>query len=164
VVFSQLGTPIHIQLPKYSNRFTLNPIVSVTVFPVVPNIRYLGVVLDGKLLCREHVCYIQQKCFKIINFLRDPHPSVMLVLYKGLIRSVLEDGCIAFDRMAGTHTHMLKLERLQYRCLRIALGLMQSTYVQTLEVIGGVPPLRMRFSMLNQGYLISAFSSAGHPL
>jgi hypothetical protein len=34
-------------------------------------------------------------------------------------------------------------------------GLMQSTHVQTLEVIGGVPPLRMRFSMLSHDYLIS---------
>jgi hypothetical protein len=91
------------------------------------------------------------------------HPDVMLILYKGLIRSVLEYGCVAFDRMAGTH--ILILERVQYRCLRIALGLMQSTHVQTLEVIGGVPPpLRMRFSMLNHRYLISAFSTAGHPL
>jgi hypothetical protein len=38
------------------------------------------------------------------------HPDVMLILYKCLICSVLEYGCIAFDRMAGTH--MLKLERV----------------------------------------------------
>jgi hypothetical protein len=37
--------------------------------------------------------------------------------------SVLEYDCIAFDRMAAMH--MLKLERIQYRCLRITLGLMQ---------------------------------------
>jgi hypothetical protein len=41
---------------------------------------------------------------------------------------------------------------------------MQSTHVQTFEVIGGVPPLRMRFSMLNHGYLIWAFSTARQPL
>jgi hypothetical protein len=52
---------------------------------------------------------------------------------------------------------MLKLEIVQHRCLRIALGLLQSTHVQTLEVIGGVPPFRMRISVLNHGYLISAF-------
>jgi hypothetical protein len=46
--------------------------------------------------------------------------DVMLILYKGLICSVLEYGCIACDRIAGTH--MLKLERFQYHCLRIALG------------------------------------------
>jgi hypothetical protein len=59
---------------------------------------------------------------------------------------------------------MLKLEKVQYRCLKINLGSMQSTHVQMLEVIGGVPPLRMRLSMLNHGYLISAFATAGHSL
>jgi hypothetical protein len=33
-----------------------------------------------------------------------------------------------------------------------------------LEVIGGVQPLRLRFSMLNHKYLISAFLDGGHPL
>jgi hypothetical protein len=61
----------------------------------------------------------------------------------------LEYGCIAFDRMAATNM----LERIQYRCLRIVLGLIQSTHVQTL-----------RFSMLNHKYLISVFSTGGHPL
>jgi hypothetical protein len=122
--------------------------------PVVPNFRYLGVVFDGKLLWGAHE----------LTFC-DPwgaHSDVMLILHKGLIRSVLEYGYIAFARMADTH--MLKLERIQYCCLRIALGLMQSTHCQTLEVIVGMLPLRMRFSMLNHGYLISAFSTAGHPL
>jgi hypothetical protein len=64
----------------------------------------------------------------------------------------------------GAATHMLKLEWMQYRCLRIALGLTQSTHVQTLEVIVGEPPLRLRFSMLNHRNLISAFSTGGHPL
>jgi hypothetical protein len=59
---------------------------------------------------------------------------------------------------------MLKLERIQYRCLWIALGLMQSTHVQTLEVIDGLPPLKLRFSMLNHKCLISTFSTGGYPL
>jgi hypothetical protein len=59
------------------------------------------------------------------------HPDVMSILYKGLIRFILEYGCTAFDRM--TATNMLKLERIQYRCLRIALELMQCTHVQILE-------------------------------
>jgi hypothetical protein len=80
----------------------------------------------------------------------------------GLIRSVLEYGCIALDPVTGTH--MLKLEGVQYCCLKIAIGLIQSTHVQAFEVIGGVPPLRMRISMLNHEYLISAFFTAGHPL
>jgi hypothetical protein len=90
------------------------------------------------------------------------HPDIMLMLYKGLVRSILEYGCLAFDRMADNY--MLKLERIQYRCLRIALGLMQSTHVQTVEIIAGVEPLRLRYSMLNQKYLTKVVSSAIHPL
>jgi hypothetical protein len=54
---------------------------------------------------------------------------------------LLEYGCLAFNRMA--EVHMIKLERIQYRCLRIALGLMLSTHVQAVEVIAGVEPLRL---------------------
>jgi hypothetical protein len=71
------------------------------------------------------------------------HPDVMIILYKGLIRSILEYGCIVFDRLADKH--MLKLERIQYRCLRVAAGLMQSTHLQTMEVLAGVEPLRLRY-------------------
>jgi hypothetical protein len=61
------------------------------------------------------------------------HSDVILILYRELTRAILDYGCIAFNRMADTH--ILKLERIQYRCLRIALGLMQSTHIQTLEFI-----------------------------
>jgi hypothetical protein len=90
------------------------------------------------------------------------YSDVILILYRRLIRSVLRYDCIAFARMAATY--MLKLERIQYRTLRIALGLMQSTHVQTLEDIGGVPPLRLRFPMLNYKYFTAVFSTGGHPL
>jgi hypothetical protein len=61
---------------------------------------------------------------------------------------------------------MIKLERIQYRCLRIALGLMQSTHVhvQAVEVIAGVEPLRLRYSMMNQRYLTKVFTTSSHPL
>jgi hypothetical protein len=53
--------------------------------------------------------------------------DLMLILNKGLIRSILEYGYIALDWMA--FTLILELERVQYGCLMIALGLMQSTHV-----------------------------------
>jgi ribonuclease HI len=131
--------------------------------------RYLGVVFDRKLLWNAHIKYILQKCSTRINFLRSmagvswgSHPDIMIILYKGLVRSVLEYGCITFDRAADTH--LLKLERVQYRCLRIALGLMQSTHVQTVEVIASVEPLRLRFSMLNQRFLTKTLAKINHPL
>jgi hypothetical protein len=68
-----------------------------------------------------------------------------------LSRSVLEYGCITLDRAADCH--MLKFEHIQYRCLSIALWLVQSTHAQAVYVIAAVEPLRLRFSMLNQRYM-----------
>jgi hypothetical protein len=90
------------------------------------------------------------------------HPDRALIVYKGLLRSVLEYGCITFDRAADCH--MLKHERIQYRCLRTALGLMQSTHVQAVEVIAAVELLKIRFSMLNQKYGTNAVAKPTHHL
>jgi hypothetical protein len=88
--------------------------------PVVPKFRYLGVVFEDKLIWSAHgVHYIQQKCRKRIEFFAI-YGKVVLgsrtgcdvedvdFVQRGLIRSVLEYGCIAFNRMASMH--MLKLD------------------------------------------------------
>jgi len=90
------------------------------------------------------------------------HPTNMLLLYKGLVRSVIEYGCICFSEMAATH--FKKLERVQWRGMRICLGLMKSTHTDSIEVLSGVPPLDLRFPFLNFKYLIYAFSNKDHPI
>jgi hypothetical protein len=60
-------------------------------------------------------------------------------------------------------THMLGLERVQYRALRIALGLIGSTPNNSLGVLSGIP-LAERFAYLNFRYLVAAFCRLGHPL
>jgi hypothetical protein len=50
-------------------------------------------------------------------------------------------------------THMLGLERVQYRALRIALGMMGCTPNNCLEI----------FEYLNFRYLVAAFCRLGHP-
>jgi hypothetical protein len=69
------------------------------LMPVAENFSYLGIVFDPKLLWKGHVKYVQQKCQKRINLLRcmggvswGTHSGIMLILYQGLIRSVLEYG------------------------------------------------------------------------
>jgi hypothetical protein len=59
---------------------------------------------------------------------------------------------------------MLGLERVQYRSLRIALGLMRSTQNNCLGVLGGIPSFAERFAYLNFRYLVAAFYRLGHPL
>jgi hypothetical protein len=104
-----------------------------------------------------------------LNFMRSiagtwwgAHPRCMLLLYKGLVGSILDYASVCYSGMA--RTHFLKLERLQYRGLRIALGLMRSTPNDSLGVLSGVSPLAERCLYLNYRYLVTVFHKHGHPL
>jgi hypothetical protein len=91
------------------------------------------------------------------------HPRCMLLLYKGLMMgSILDYVSVCYSGMA--RTHFLKLERLQYRGLRIALGLIQSTPNNSLGVLSGVSALAERCMYLNYRYLVTVFHKHGHPL
>jgi hypothetical protein len=83
------------------------------------------------------------------------HPSCLILLYKGLIGSVLEYGSVCFTNVA--RTHMLGLERFQYRVLRIVLGLMGSSPKNCLDDLRGILPLAERFAYLNFRDLVAAF-------
>jgi hypothetical protein len=61
-------------------------------------------------------------------------------------------------------THKLLLERIQYRALRISMGLMGSTPNNSLAVLSGIPPLQHRLFYLNYRYLANTFQENGHSL
>jgi hypothetical protein len=59
---------------------------------------------------------------------------------------------------------MLQLERVQYRGIKIAVGLMCSTPNNSLGVLSGIAPLAERFVYLNIRYLEAVFCRLDHPL
>jgi hypothetical protein len=78
--------------------------------PISKEFRYLGVVFDRGLTWNAHTRYVLKRCKTRINFMKSiagtawgSHPDNMLILYKGLVRSVLEYGCVCFSEMAVTH-------------------------------------------------------------
>jgi hypothetical protein len=77
------------------------------------------------------------------------------------VGSILDYASVCYSEMA--RTHFLKLERLQYRGLRIVLGLMQSTPNNSLGVLNGVSPLVEKCMYLNYRYLVTVFNKQGHP-
>jgi hypothetical protein len=71
----------------------------------------------------------------------------------------LEYGCVYFTDMA--ETHLSKLERVQWRGLRVIFSVMQSTHTDTVEALSGVPPLDLSFSYLNQKILVCFYARSG---
>jgi hypothetical protein len=63
----------------------------------------------------------------------------LILLYEGLIGSVLEFGSVCFTNMAKTH--IMGLERVQSRALRVVLALLGSTPNNCIGVLSGIPPM-----------------------
>jgi hypothetical protein len=131
------------------------------VLPQTSCFKYLGIFFDAGLRWNCHAKYVRRRCLQSVNLLKSvagvswgAHPSNLIQLYRGLIGSVLEYGSVCFPNMA--RTHMLGLERVQYRALRIALGLMGSTSNNCLGDLSGIPPLAERFAYLSFRYLVAA--------
>ena len=59
---------------------------------------------------------------------------------------------------------MVKLERIQWKCIRIALGAFPSTPTNALEVIANIPPLKERLCLAAKGYANQLLSFNSHPL
>jgi hypothetical protein len=86
---------------------------------------------------------------------------VFATFYRELIASVLEYDSVCFT--GRVRAQLKGLERLQYRGIRILIGLMRSIPNNSLEVLGGIPPLEHRMLYLNYRYLVSTFQKVGHP-
>jgi len=137
--------------------------------PQTDQFKYLGVFLDTGLRWATQIKYVQKRCLQRMNLMNSiagtwwgAHPKCMLLLYQGLIGSVLEYASVCYANLAKTH--FLKLERVQYRGIRVALGLMISTPNNSLGVLSGIPPLEERFSYLNSKFVINIFGKQNHPL
>jgi hypothetical protein len=152
------------------SRKQLQPVVSIQVngrlLPQSISFKYLGVFYETGLRWGTQAKYVQKRCLQRLNFLKSiagvwwrANPRCMLLLYKGLIGSVLDYASVCYSGMAKTY--MFRLERVQYRGIRLALGLMCSTPNNSLS---GIPPLPERFVYLKSRYLVAVFYRLGHPL
>jgi hypothetical protein len=81
----------------------------------------------------------------------------MLLLYKILVGSILHYASVCYSGMA--RTHFLKLERLQYRGLKIALGLMRFYSRGKMSV-----PVPRKDVCTNYRYLVTVFHKHVHHL
>ncbi|XP_045495601.1 uncharacterized protein LOC123694256 [Colias croceus] len=137
--------------------------------PVVNKIKFLGVVLDQKLNGMAHTNYISQKCEKGINVLRSlsgvwwgSHPYCQKLVYNAIIRSHLDYASFILEPC--NKTALVKLDRIQYKCLRLIIGAMKSTPVNALQVECVDPPLSLRRQYLADKYFFRLIQLSSHPL
>lgn len=105
--------------------------------------KFLGVVFDSSLSWRKHIEYIYNKCLKCVSGSSwGASKEILVILYKTLIRSVLDYGAIVYD--SASPSSLEKLDKIQNTCLRLACGASKFTQIAALEVDCGVEPLFLR--------------------
>lgn len=119
--------------------------------------KFLGILLDQKLLWKKHIEVVKLKCAKRLNLLRcisgtkwGNSSKILFMVYKGLIRSVLDYGCELYD--SASVSVKSQLDSIQYQALKIITGAVHNTSLEALQVECGELPLSFRRSMFTDKY------------
>lgn len=131
--------------------------------------KFLGVTLDYRFSLSPHINNLTKKGEKIISLIKSlrktwfgADPRNLITFYRGLLRSSVEYGSHIL-RFAN-HNTFDKLNKLQYKALRLALGLRNSTPINVTLAEASEPPLKFRISQLADRYIMRTFSLSEHPL
>ena len=125
----------------------------------VSEFKYLGLWLDNKYTWKTHIQHLETKCKKVINLLRavagcnwGADKQALMDIYKALMRSAIDYGCIIYG--AAAKTTLQKIDRLQYRALRICTGLMKTTPINAVLIEAGETPLAIRRDKFSLTYWV----------
>lgn len=148
-----------------------HPDISLNFLPIPwkHQIKYLGVTFQQKLKWDAHIDLMCSRAIsqcKIIKSLCKPswgsHPSILLNVYKGLVRPYLDFGGILYGRCS--RASLSKLDRVQFAALRSALGLMRSTPTSVILAESGELPLKFRRLWLSFKFVSKLIRLSSHPL
>ena len=135
-----------------------------TLIPVEEQVKFLGLMFDSKLTFLPHIKLLKTKCTKALNLLHVvAHTSwgadqqTLLLLYRSLIRSKLDYGCIVYGSTRSSYLRML--DPVQNQALRLCTGAFGTSPSSSLCVLAGEPPLYIRRRKLSMQYCLRLSSS-----
>ena len=116
---------------------------------VVKETKFLGVTIDQKLSFIPHLKTLKTKCMEALDIIKvvanqewGADKTVLLNLYRSLIRSKLDYGCIVYGSARPSYLKMLNT--VHHQGLRLALGAFRTSPVESLYVEAGELPLEQR--------------------
>ena len=136
--------------------------------PVVEESKFLGILFDRKLSFIPHIKYLKAKCLKALNLLKVlSHTSwgadrtTLLKLYRSLVRSKLDYGCIIYGSARKSYLQML--DPIHNQGLRLALGAFRTSPVASLYVEADEPSLYSRREKLSLQYAMRLAANPSNP-
>ena len=136
--------------------------------PVVDQYKFLGVIFDRKLSLIPHINYLKAKCHKALQLLRvvahtdwGADKSTLLKLYKSLVRSKLDYGCFIYG--SARKSYLRCLDSIHHLGLRLALGALRTSPIESLYVEANEAPLSLRREKLALQYFTKLQSCPSNP-
>ena len=148
----------------------VDPVLKLYNDPIqfVKEAKFLGLIWDTKLTFEPHIKYLKAQCQKSLNILTVlsrtewvADQTTLLKLYRSLVRSKLDYGCIVYG--SASKTALAKLDHVHNQGLRLSLGPFRSSPIERLYVEGHESPLEIRREKLALQYTIKLKASPGNP-
>ena len=125
----------------------------------VKEAKFLGLIWDTKLTFEPHIKYLIARCQKSLNILKvlsrtewGADRTTLLKLYRSLVRSKRDYGCIVYG--SASKTALAKLDPVHNQGLRLSLGAFRSSPVESLYVEAHEPPLEILRDKLALQYVL----------
>ena len=139
--------------------------------PIIPykfEKKFLGLIWDKKLTFISHIADLKKRCNKAMNLIRvlahtnwGADTRTLLRLFRAVIRSKMDYGCIAF--MNGNKKALASLDVLHRDGLRLCLGAFKSSPKESLYVEANELPLGLRREELAMRYALKIRSHPNNP-
>ncbi|GFU46916.1 probable RNA-directed DNA polymerase from transposon X-element [Trichonephila clavipes] len=108
--------------------------------PVVPDVRFLGVIFDRRLTFLPHILQLRKRCEKSLNLLKvlsntswGADRTSLLRVYQAIVLSRIDYGCVAYG--SACNSTLQKLDPVHHMALRICSGAFRTSPVQSLSML-----------------------------
>ena len=136
--------------------------------PVVEEAKFLGLLFDKKLSFIPHIKALKAKCLKALDVLKvlsntnwGGDRSVLLNLYRSLVRSKLDYGSIVYG--SARKSYLKCLDTIHHQGLRLALGAFRTSPVESLYAESNEPSLYTRREKLSLQYTTKLAANPKNP-
>ena len=136
--------------------------------PVVEEAKFLGLLFDKKLSFIPHIKALKAKCLKAFDVCKvlsntnwGGDRSVLLNLYRSLVRSKLDYGSIVYG--SARKSYLKCLDTIHHQGLRLALGAFRTSPVESLYAESNEPSLYTRREKLSLQYTTKLAANSKNP-
>ncbi|GFU91512.1 putative RNA-directed DNA polymerase from transposon X-element [Trichonephila clavipes] len=138
-----------------------------TQIPVVPEVRFLGVIFDHRLTFLPRILHLRKKCEKSLNLLKvlsniswGADRTSLLRVYQSIVLSRIDYGSVVYG--SARDSRLKKLDPVHHAALRICFGAFRTSPVQGIYFACN-QLLDLRRKKLVLAYYFKILSMPSHP-